>query len=185
MLRTSNPALKEATFRGLPRAVAGEAMTLQGTVNKTGISLLILLASAAFVWNSRGLPAVHLHRPHRRPRRRPRHHLQEHPRPPTPRPLYALFEGLLLGGISQMFEMRYEGIVINAVALTFGTLAALLAAYSTGLIRPARTSSSASLPPPAASPCCTWCRWCSGSSASASPTSTTAAPSASPSACSW
>jgi uncharacterized YccA/Bax inhibitor family protein len=35
-----------------------------------------------------------------------------------------------------MFEMRYEGIVINAVALTFGTLAALLAAYSTGLIRP-------------------------------------------------
>ena len=39
MLRTGNPALKETTFRGLPRAVAGEAMTLQGTVNKTGISL--------------------------------------------------------------------------------------------------------------------------------------------------
>ena len=52
MLRTSNPALKETTFRGLPRALAGEAMTLQGTVNKTGVSLLILLAAASFVWNS-------------------------------------------------------------------------------------------------------------------------------------
>ena len=52
MLRTSNPALKETTFRGLPRATAGEAMTLQGTVNRTGISLLILLAAASFVWNS-------------------------------------------------------------------------------------------------------------------------------------
>jgi uncharacterized YccA/Bax inhibitor family protein len=52
MFRTGNPALKESTFRGVPRAVGAEAMTLQGTVNKTGISLLILLAAAAFVWNS-------------------------------------------------------------------------------------------------------------------------------------
>ena len=46
MFRTGNPALKETTFRGLPRAAVGEAMTLQGTVNKTGLSLLILLAAA-------------------------------------------------------------------------------------------------------------------------------------------
>ena len=52
MFRTGNPALKESTFRGVTRAVGEEAMTLQGTVNKTGISLLILLAAAAFVWNS-------------------------------------------------------------------------------------------------------------------------------------
>jgi uncharacterized YccA/Bax inhibitor family protein len=135
MLRTSNPALKETTFRGLPRAVAGEAMTLQGTVNKTGISLLILLASAAFVWNSEvyqpfifigligGLVAALVT-------------IFKNTAAPYTTPLYAFFEGLLLGGISKMFEMRYEGIVINAVALTFGTLAALLAAYSTGLIRP-------------------------------------------------
>jgi uncharacterized YccA/Bax inhibitor family protein len=50
-------------------------------------------------------------------------------------PVYAAFEGLLLGGISAMYEQRYEGIVINAVALTFGTLAALLLAYRAGLVR--------------------------------------------------
>src|SRR5258707_11279647 len=52
MFRTGNPALKESTFRGVRAALGEEAMTLQGTVNKTGISLLILLAAAAFVWNS-------------------------------------------------------------------------------------------------------------------------------------
>src|SRR5438105_494122 len=52
MFRTGNPALKDSTFRGLARAAGEEAMTLQGTVNKTGISLLILIAAAAFVWNS-------------------------------------------------------------------------------------------------------------------------------------
>jgi uncharacterized YccA/Bax inhibitor family protein len=135
MLRTSNPALKETTFRNLPRAMAGEAMTLQGTVNKTGISLLILLAAAAFVWNSEvyqpfivigligGLVAAMVT-------------IFKNTAAPFTTPLYAAFEGLLLGGISKMFEMQYPGIVINAVALTFGTLAALLAAYSTGIIRP-------------------------------------------------
>ena len=52
MFRTGNPALKESTFKGARAAFGEEAMTLQGTVNKTGISLLILLAAAAFVWNS-------------------------------------------------------------------------------------------------------------------------------------
>jgi uncharacterized YccA/Bax inhibitor family protein len=51
-------------------------------------------------------------------------------------PLYAVLEGLFLGALSAVYEARYEGIVINAVALTFGTLAVLLAAYSSGLVRP-------------------------------------------------
>ena len=51
MFRTSNPALKEETFRGLPRERGADAMTLQGTVNKTGLSLLILIACASFTWN--------------------------------------------------------------------------------------------------------------------------------------
>ena len=55
---------------------------------------------------------------------------------PITTPLYAAFEGLLLGGLSLVFEARYPGIVINAVGLTFGTLAVLLLAYSSGLIRP-------------------------------------------------
>ena len=51
-------------------------------------------------------------------------------------PAYALLQGLALGGISAMFELQYPGIVIQAVGLTFGTLAMLLLAYKTGLIKP-------------------------------------------------
>ena len=54
---------------------------------------------------------------------------------PYSAPLYALLEGFFLGGISAMFEVRFPGIVMQAVGLTFGTLAALLMAYRSGLIR--------------------------------------------------
>jgi uncharacterized YccA/Bax inhibitor family protein len=55
---------------------------------------------------------------------------------PYTAPVYAGLEGLLLGGISAMFETQYPGIAVQAVGATFGTLAALLAAYASGLIRP-------------------------------------------------
>jgi uncharacterized YccA/Bax inhibitor family protein len=138
MFRSGNPTLRDDTFRGLPGAL-GETMTLQGTVNKTGLSLLILLAAASFTWRQvtpdepvspllwLGLlggavvglvtafkPAF----------------------APVTTPIYAALEGLFLGGLSGLYELRYPGIVMNAVGLTFGCLAALLAAYSSGLIRP-------------------------------------------------
>lgn len=50
-------------------------------------------------------------------------------------PIYAICEGLFLGGLSAIFEMSYPGIVIQAIALTFGTLFCLLAAYKSGLIK--------------------------------------------------
>ena len=50
-------------------------------------------------------------------------------------PVYALLEGLFLGGISAVFEARFPGIVIQAVGLTFGTLLCLLFAYKSGLIK--------------------------------------------------
>ena len=49
-------------------------------------------------------------------------------------PIYALLEGLVLGSISVMLEVRFHGIAIQAVSLTFGTLAVLLLAYRSGLI---------------------------------------------------
>ena len=138
MFRSGNPTLRDDTFRGLPAAV-GETMTLQGTVNKTGVSLLILLATASFTWRQvtpdqpvspllwlgllGGLVVA----------------LVTAFKPafaPVTTPLYAALEGLFLGGISGLYELRYPGIVMNAVGLTFGCLAALLAAYSSGLIRP-------------------------------------------------
>jgi len=54
---------------------------------------------------------------------------------PYTAPVYALLQGLALGGISATLEVRFPGIVIQAVALTFGTLVCLLAAYRSGLIR--------------------------------------------------
>jgi uncharacterized YccA/Bax inhibitor family protein len=134
MLRTSNPALRADTFgtRALPGT---DVMTVQGTVNKTGLSLLILIAAAAFSWNAGPLAPL----------------LAlvgmigglvfalctifKNTWAPVTTPLYAAFEGLLLGAISNMFQQRYPGIAFNAVALTFGTLAALLVAYSSGLVR--------------------------------------------------
>jgi uncharacterized YccA/Bax inhibitor family protein len=51
-------------------------------------------------------------------------------------PVYALLEGLFLGGFSAIMELRFPGIAIEAVALTFGTCLVMLLAYRSGLIRP-------------------------------------------------
>jgi uncharacterized YccA/Bax inhibitor family protein len=137
--RTGNPILRADTFTSVVHERGEEAMTIPGTVNKTGASLLLLIASAAVVWNRVlgdnvtpllmlvgvvggfvvALVTVFAKR-----------------WAPLTTPLYALLEGLALGAISLFFEAQYPGIVFNAVALTFGVLLALLAAYSSGLIRP-------------------------------------------------
>ena len=54
---------------------------------------------------------------------------------PYTAPLYALFEGLFLGSISAIFEMKFQGIVLDAVLSTFGVLLTLLLIYSMRLIR--------------------------------------------------
>ena len=51
-------------------------------------------------------------------------------------PIYALFQGLFLGGISFMYGQMYEGIVYNAVLLTVTILLSLLLVYRSGLIKP-------------------------------------------------
>jgi uncharacterized YccA/Bax inhibitor family protein len=53
---------------------------------------------------------------------------------PVTAPIYALLEGLVLGGISAFLNAAYPGIAIQAVCLTFGTLLVLLLAYRSGLI---------------------------------------------------
>lgn len=139
-MRTGNPALSEKTFRGLPRR-AGETMTLGGTVNRTAIMLALVLVTAGWTWNQfyvtqnpaavmpymwigiiGGLIAALVT-------------VFKKTWAPITAPLYALLQGLALGGISAMFEARFPGIVMQAVGLTFGTLAALLLAYRSGLIK--------------------------------------------------
>jgi uncharacterized YccA/Bax inhibitor family protein len=138
LMRTSNPALNEKAFKG--QVAFGDAMTLQGTVNKTGVLLLCVVATAAWTWGLFRSPAP------------------EAVYPwmiggliggfvvalltifkknwsPFTAPIYALLEGLALGGISAIFDKTYPGVAIQAVGLTLGTLFVMLLAYKSGMIR--------------------------------------------------
>lgn len=82
LLKTSNPALNGRVFQGLPIAI-DDAMTLEGTVNKTGILLLCAAATAAYSWhifmqtrNIAEVSGLMWIRPDRRPYLRFRHHFQ-------------------------------------------------------------------------------------------------------------
>jgi uncharacterized YccA/Bax inhibitor family protein len=139
LMRTSNPALNARAFQGEGAGI-GEAMTLQGTINKTGLLLVCVVGTAAWTWNifmrAGNAQAV-------------MPYLLiggiggfifalvtifKKTWAPVTAPIYALLEGLALGSISAMFEVRYHGIAIQAVSLTFGTMFALLLAYRSGLI---------------------------------------------------
>ena len=138
-LRTSNPALNEKAFRG-DVAVGGEAMTLQGTVNKTGVLLLCVVATAAWTWGLAHSPTPDAFVPWMiggllGGMATALVTIFKRSWAPITAPLYALLEGLVLGGISAFFERSYHGIAIQAVGLTFGTLFVMLFAYKTGVIR--------------------------------------------------
>lgn len=143
MIRSGNPALKESTFLDLASGTvvrgAGSTMTLNGTVNKTGLLLLLSVLTAAFAW-SQVVSAPQSAMPYLLGGAIGGLVLAlvttfKKTWAPVTAPLYALVEGLFLGAISALYNTQYPGIVLNAVLLTFGTLFALLFAYRSGLIR--------------------------------------------------
>jgi len=134
-MRTGNPALGGNTFSSVGSVSPENAMTIQGTANKTLILLMFVIGAAMWAWNRPmefvpyflwilgggfvlGLITIFVKTA-----------------APVTAPLYALVEGLLIGCISFFFEKMYPGIVIQAVGLTFGTLFALLLAYQSRLIK--------------------------------------------------
>jgi uncharacterized YccA/Bax inhibitor family protein len=50
-------------------------------------------------------------------------------------PLYAAAQGLLVGGISHIYEVRFDGIVLQAVGLTVGVFLVMLVLFATRTIR--------------------------------------------------
>ena len=144
-MRSGNPALQDSTFLDLSSGTVvrggSEAMSLNGTVNKTALLLVLTLVGAMFTWGkffatgdaasltpyiwggALGGFVVALVT------------IFKKQWSPFTAPLYAVLEGLFIGAISAMFELRFPGIVLQAVGLTFGTLAALLLAYRSGLVR--------------------------------------------------
>lgn len=139
----ANPLLNEKAFRRVDQLVqtAGESMTIEGTINKTAFLLLLVAATAAWVWTRYfqtldpatvmpymwgglivGLVAA----------------LVTIFLPAWARisaPVYAAAQGLALGAISAFYEQQLHGIVFQAVGLTFGVLAVMLIAYRTGVIK--------------------------------------------------
>jgi len=154
MMRTANPALNANTFSQVRNFGVGQTMTLQGTVNKSLVLLGLLLLTASWVWGKVMQPVPMLEGfGSGEPVRSAVNVMPfiagggilgfiaalvtifKKEWAGMTAPVYALCEGLVLGGISAFFEMRYPGIVIQAVALTFGTLFCLLMAYKSGMIK--------------------------------------------------
>ncbi|MGA9062198.1 MAG: Bax inhibitor-1/YccA family protein [Terracidiphilus sp.] len=138
LFKTSNPALNAKTFEN--RApVTGEAMTLQGTVNKTFFLLLCAAATAAWtLWLARTQPeavalclwggligglvfALVT--------------IFKKGWAPVSAPIYALCEGFALGGIAAVLNQVYPGIALQALGLTGAVTAVMLLLYTSGVIR--------------------------------------------------
>lgn len=140
-MASANPAMSEAVYRRAGLAeMSTQAMTIGGTVLKTAILVLILLATAAYTWMQAvgdnapvaygllmvgciggfviALVTVFIPKVS-----------------PFTSPIYAALEGLVLGAISAVFEALYPGIVVQAVGLSIGVLAVMLFLYGTGIIR--------------------------------------------------
>jgi len=133
-MNTSNPLLKrEAIWTASGNATS--IMTLEGAVNKSGLLLLICLAAAAFSWHAPEWRTLFLlagflggfvvcligiFKP---------------ATTPLTAPLYAALEGLALGAISQMMNLRYAGIATNAFLLTMAVLGVMLFLYATRIVR--------------------------------------------------
>lgn len=149
-MRSGNPALSKKTFENLT-SKGSAVMTLDGAVNKTAISMVILLFAAYYTYKNAIMESMTI------------------PFPilgwidvniviisgfiggfivalitifkkewsPTTVPIYAVLEGLALGGISKMYANAFEpGIVPQAIMLTLGILFALLFAYKSKIIKP-------------------------------------------------
>lgn len=140
-MRTANPVLTSNTFSGFGVTSESNSMTVEGTVNKTGILLLLVLLPAIWTWKlffQSGIQAVQIW-------------LMvglisgfvlalvtafKKEWAPITAPAYAVAEGLFLGAISGLFETSYPGIVIQAVGLTLATLSIMLVAYQMEWVRP-------------------------------------------------
>lgn len=115
-----------------------QEMSISGTINKTAILFLILCGAAMVTWwmafnqinpmlptiggaiVALVLVIISAFKPQASPYLAPG---------------YALFEGLFIGGISAIFEIKFPGIVINAVAATLVTFLVCLGLYKFRIVK--------------------------------------------------
>ncbi len=129
----SSPALNEKTWGKIRDVTTEGTMTIEGTINKSGLLILMTIAGAYLGWNMNSpvmmiasliatliLSIVIIFKP------------------PTAAYLsqpYAIIEGLLLGSISSVYAVRYPGIVSNALIGTICCFVLMLALYRFRIIR--------------------------------------------------
>ena len=143
--KTGNPTLTEKIFDKSLHETAGSfgVMSIRGTMNKFGFLLLMVMASAMFIWNiyAEGnfqtattlmlvgaiggfiLALVIMFKP---------------TWAAYIVPAYGILEGLFIGGISaffnQMFAKSYPNLIIHAVGLTMGVALAMFLLYNFKII---------------------------------------------------
>lgn len=146
--KSSNPVFGKNIFSRANATASDGVMTINGTMNKTGLMLLIVIFAATFTWR-KFFGAIDPANPGVLPQGvmiwsmvgaiggfitaiittfSPR-------RAAMTAPIYAVFEGLFLGAVSALFEAMYPGLVMRAVSLTFGVFLIMLLLYRSGTIR--------------------------------------------------
>lgn len=149
--KSSNPVFSKSTFAPSFSSTQQGVMTMQGTINKSIILLLTIIVSASLTWNMvqqgnasivgimmagliLGLITAIVT-------------IFKKEWAGVTAPIYAIFEGLFLGAVSAFVEAAFfasqepgaassNGIVFNAVALTFGVFLLMFLLYKNQIIKP-------------------------------------------------
>ena len=132
--RSGNPVLTSNAFN--TTAISSETMTINGTVNKTFLSLTLLMVTGYYTFMSGQIMSgfaifsliaafivaiITMYKKEWSP---------------ITVPIYAILEGIGLGWISYSFNSLYDGIVLSAICITVSILLAMLMIYRSGLIKP-------------------------------------------------
>ena len=133
----ANPILND-NFAAGERVYEGQVMTVNGTLDKTFLLFLCAILPAVYTWNQYmagfsdkanmlmtvgaivGFVFALI---------------ISFTRNKFLTPLYAMCEGLFLGGISAVFNQAYPGIVLQAVLGTFAAMFSMLGLYRLGVIK--------------------------------------------------
>lgn len=137
--KSGNPALNKNTFNNLASVMPNEAMTLNGVALKSLLFMIVCVGSGAFGWRlaaeqaANAIPllyvallsafAIGLVTVFKKTWS------------PFTAPIYVLLEGFVLGFISQIYELEFEGIVLQALVLTGGIFVSMLLLYLFRVIR--------------------------------------------------
>jgi uncharacterized YccA/Bax inhibitor family protein len=142
LFKSGNPALNEKVFNKTIGVQQSDVMTVRGTLNKFGLMMILLMGSASLTWKAAGdgvnvypwmigsaiialvLAIVMAFKTQWAS---------------FLAPVYALLEGVFLGGISAYFNYVFAdkapNIVSQAVGLTFGVVIAMYALYHFRIIK--------------------------------------------------